>query len=184
MNGSMTVITGCMFSGKTSELQRLLRRHKIAKQVVRLFKPEIDDRYGKNKVVSHDQTRLEAASVPIEDPKMILSLIPHNTTVVGIDEAQFFDPAIVEVCEILLSNGIDIVLAGLKQDSKGELFGSMDRLLVMANFIINPTAVCIVCGDEATMTQWHGDGKAKTGQIVVGGSKEYCAVCHKHHKKA
>jgi len=181
MNGSLTVITGCMFSGKTTELLRLLKRHTIARQFVQLFKPDTDTRYGRNKVVTHDRTWLKATVVSAKDPIHILDLIAIATTVVGIDEAQFFDLSIAMVCERMLSKEIDVIVAGLKQDSDGRLFGSMDKLLVMANFITNLTAVCVECGEEATMTQWRGN--AKTEQVVIGGSDEYTAVCHKHYRR-
>ncbi|OGC45585.1 hypothetical protein A2V49_03755 [candidate division WWE3 bacterium RBG_19FT_COMBO_34_6] len=180
--GSLTIITGCMFSGKTTELLRLLIRHIIARQIIQLFKPNIDNRYDKDKVVSHNRTSLEAIVIPKDNPNMILELIGINTTIVGIDEIQFFTPEIVQVCETLLSKGVNVIAAGLKQDSDGRLFGSMDKLLIISNFITNLTAVCVICGEEATMTQWKLEGPLKTGQIVVGGSEDYDAVCHKHHK--
>jgi thymidine kinase len=149
-----------------------------------LFKPDIDDRYGKDRVVTHDQVVQEAVVVPTNDSKRISELTADDVKVVGIDEAQFFDPTIVSVCQELLSREIDVIVAGLKQDSNGELFGSMDWFLIHANFITNLTAVCGECGEEATMTQWLGSGQTKDTQVVVGGSEQYAAVCHKRHTKA
>jgi thymidine kinase len=190
MKGSLKVITGCMFSGKTDELMRLVRRLLIAGNIVIIFKPNIDTRYDEedeegekknNKVYTHYGISLEAVPVPTYDPEKILEYLLDDTTVVVIDEVQFFDPPIVQVVKELLAKGIKVIVAGLKQDSDGKLFGSMDKLLIMADSIVSLTAVCDICGaEDATITYWRGEGGEKKGQVVVGGSKLYGAKCYRH----
>jgi thymidine kinase len=180
MRGWLFVLTGCMFSGKTEELQRLLKRHRIAHRVFQLFKPDIDDRYEKDKVTTHDNISLDATVVSTSDPMVILSLVGDDTKVVGIDEAQFFSPAILEVCETLLQRGINVIVAGLKQDADDKPFGSMAALLTIADDADYLRAICEICGEEATKTRYIGDKSDKTGQVKIGGTKDYIAVCNEH----
>lgn len=184
MIGTLTIITGCMFSGKTEELQRVLRREKIARRHVRLFKPSIDNRYDANKVVSHNQTALEATVIDANKPDEIFLHIGEDTDVVGIDEAQFFGPKIVDVCNRLTKLGIKVICAGLKQDFKGDCFGSMDKLLVQADYITPLTAICNECGAEASKTQRLVDGVPapfNAPQVLVGGVESYQARCKDHY---
>jgi len=183
MLGTLLVITGCMFSGKSEELLRLLRRERIARRKVQLFKPKMDNRYNASKkVVTHNLSALKAT--PIKSPNEILRYIDQDTDVVGIDEVQFFGSEIVDVCDRLIQMGIKVICAGLKQDFKGKLFGSMDKLLIMADYITSLTAICNVCGAEATMTQRLINGEPApydAPQVLVGGVEAYQAHCKKHH---
>ncbi|NMB69702.1 thymidine kinase [candidate division WWE3 bacterium] len=185
MTAMLSVVTGCMFSGKTEELLRTLRREIIAKRSVLLFKPDIDTRYSANQVVSHSNFSLEAVPIGTTTPEQILGLVPDQTHVVGIDEVQFFARGIVEVCKQLLKRDINVVAAGLKQDFKGDPFGSMGTLLILADKITMLTAICNICGEEATNTQRMINGKPApydAQQVLVGGTESYLAVCNRHHQ--
>jgi len=155
--GVLYVITGCMFSGKTEELIRILRRLIIANRKkprsVVLLKPDIDNRYSTTHVVSHNHIALEADMIPWDRPELIMEGINPDTEIVGIDEAQFFGPGIVQVVQKLMDLGIHVYIAGLKQDFRGDVFGSMGELLIIADYIIMLSAVCDVCGEAATNTQ-------------------------------
>ncbi|MBU0472664.1 MAG: thymidine kinase [Bacteroidetes bacterium] len=173
--GWIEVISGCMFSGKTEELIRRLRRAKFAKLKVIIFKPKIDDRYSKDEIVSHSEQALP--STMIEKAEEILALI-KDADIIGIDEAQFFDDKISNVVLKLAKMGKRVIVAGLDMDYKGEPFGPMPTLLAIAEYVTKPKAICVVCGSPATMTQRITDSKA---QVDVGATDKYEARCRKHH---
>jgi len=175
-SGWIEVVCGCMFSGKTEELLRRLHRAQIARQKVQLFKPVIDDRYGKDFVVSHNQNRM--LSTPVSKAQDILKLIEDTTRVVGIDEAQFFDESVIEVAERLSNRGLRVVMAGLDMDYKGQPFGFMPQLMSIAEQVIKLSAICVVCGQPASRTQ---KTRAEGGQVVVGAHDLYEARCRRHH---
>jgi thymidine kinase len=173
-----------MFSGKTEELMRVLRREKIARRKVRLFKPDIDKRSGPNVVASHSNIEMPATMIKADRPEEILLRIERDVNVVGIDEAQFFGPEIVNVCNQLTHEGIKVYCAGLKQDFKGEPFGSMGNLLTQADYTTLLTAICDVCGLEATTTQRLVDGvpaSRNAPQLLIGGKESYQARCKDHY---
>jgi thymidine kinase len=180
--GKIEVITGCMFSGKSEELIRRLKRARIAKLQVQVFKPSIDTRFSNIEVVSHtgEKIQAEAVSSSIE----ILNKLSSTINVVGIDEAQFYDMEIVKVvCEIS-RKGIRVILAGLDMDFRGEPFGPMGNLMAIADEVTKLHAICMVCGEEATMTQRLIDGKpAKYTDpvVLIGASERYEARCKLHH---
>jgi thymidine kinase len=182
-NGSTEVITGSMFSGKTDELIRRLRRARIAKQNVQVFKPIIDNRYVLEKVTSHAGSEFDATPVPCAAD--ILPLVKPDTTVVALDEAQFFEPEIAEVCRMLAERGIRVIVAGLDQDFRGEPFGPMPQLLSMAEQVDKLHAICAVCGGEASRTQRLINGQPAQYDdpvVVVGASELYEARCREHHE--
>jgi thymidine kinase len=180
--GSVEVITGSMFSGKTDELIRRLRRATIARQKVQVFKPVIDQRYGNEQVTSHAGTAFDA--IPIEKACDILKYLDPDTTVVGIDEAQFFDEAIVPLVQDLANRGIRVIVAGLDTDFRGEPFGYMPILMAQAERVDKLQAICMVCGEPACRTQRLVNGKPahyNDPVIIVGASELYEARCRKHH---
>jgi len=180
--GSVEVICGSMFSGKTEEMMRRLRRAVIAKQKVQVYKPVIDNRYNSDKVSSHAGLDFEA--IPIGNLEDIASALKKETTVVGIDEAQFFDEGIIKVIENLANDGIRVIVTGLDMDFRGEPFGCIPTLLAKADMVDKIHAICMVCGETACRTQRLVDGKpAKYDDpiVVVGASELYEARCRKHH---
>lgn len=182
-HGSIEVICGSMFSGKTDELIRRLVRATIAKQRVQVFKPAIDVRYAVEKVTSHTGANFDA--IPIQNAKEIPSRLEAHTTVVGIDEAQFFDPEVVEVARQLAEKGIRVLVAGLDMDFRGEPFGPMPLLMSMAERVDKLHAICMVCGDEASRTQRLVNGKPARYDdpiVIVGASEMYEARCRRHHE--
>jgi thymidine kinase len=182
MTGSIEVITGSMFSGKTDELIRRLRRARIARQNVQVFKPVIDNRYGLEKVTSHAGTEFEAT--PVHAAAQIAPLLRPDTTVVAIDEAQFFGPEVCSVCQQLAANGVRVIVAGLDQDFRGEPFGPMPQLLALAEDVTKLHAICAVCGQEASRTQRLIDNHPASYDqpvVVVGASELYEARCREHH---
>jgi thymidine kinase len=173
--GWIEVIAGCMFSGKTEELIRRLRRAQIAKQNVKIFKPKIDTRFSDNSIVSHSEQSLP--SVMINDINDILTL-GKDAQVIGIDEAQFFSNDIINVCNELANNGKRVIVAGLDQDFKGVPFEPMPQLLAIAEYITKTLAICVVCGNPADKTQ----RKTTSGErVIVGASDVYEARCRKCH---
>lgn len=173
--GWIEVIAGCMFSGKTEELIRRLRRAKIAKQNVIVFKPKIDTRYSADEIVSHSEQSLP--SVIVETPQEILDL-SKDAQVVGIDEAQFFSKEIVDVCNQLANDGKRVLAAGLDQDYCGIPFEPMPQLLAIAEYITKTLAICVVCGNPADKTQRK---IISAERVVVGASDIYEARCRKCH---
>lgn len=173
--GWIEVIAGCMFSGKTEELIRRLRRAKIAKQNVKIFKPKIDIRYSNGDIVSHSEQSLP--SILVENAKEILE---HAETaqVVGIDEAQFFNNDIIEVCNILANQGKRVIVAGLDQDYRGVPFEPMPQLLAIAEYITKTLAICVACGNPADKTQRK---VVSAERVLVGASDSYEARCRKCH---
>jgi thymidine kinase len=172
-----------MFSGKTDELIRRLVRATIAKQKVQVFKPAIDIRYAVEKVTSHTGSNFEA--IPVEKAEEIRKKLEADTTVVGIDEAQFFDLEIVQVAQELASHGVRVLVAGLDMDFKGEPFGPMPILMSLAESVEKLHAICMVCGDEASRTQRLVNGKPARYDdpvVIVGASEMYEARCREHHK--
>ena len=172
--GWIEVITGSMFSGKTEELIRRLRRVQIAGQKVEIFKPAIDRRYDEIQIVSHDEKAIH--STPVEGSHHIL-MYAGTVDVVGIDEVQFFDVGVVEVAEKLASNGIRVICAGLDMDFLGKPFGPIANLLAIADYITKVHAICMKCGDLATHSFRKVDGQS---QVLLGEKGEYeprCRVC-------
>jgi thymidine kinase len=155
-SGSIEVVCGCMFSGKTEELIRRLRRATIAKQNVEIFKPVIDTRYDDEKVVSHNKTAIR--STPVQFASDIL-LLSGESDVVGIDEAQFFDDQIVDVCRTLANNGKRVIVAGLDMDAQGNPFGPMPQLLAIAEFVTKLHAICTVSGSLASFSYKLSDSE-------------------------
>lgn len=169
--GWIEVICGSMFSGKTEELIRRLKRARIAHLKVEIFKPGIDTRYHETEIVSHNATTIP--STPVESSLNIL-LMHKDADVIGIDEAQFFDDEIVYVCETLASKGIRVVVAGLDMDYLGKPFGPMPKLMAVAEYVTKVNAVCMVCGDLAT----HTFRKTKNENLVMLGEHDaYEARC-------
>jgi thymidine kinase len=182
-HGSVEVICGSMFSGKTDELIRRLVRATIAKQKVQVFKPAIDIRYAVEKVTSHAGANFEA--MPIEKSADIRTKLEPDTTVVAIDEAQFMDAAIVDIARELADRGIRVLVAGLDQDFRGEPFGPMPALMAQAEHVAKLHAICMVCGDEASRTQRLVNGKPARYDdpvVIVGASEMYEARCRLHHE--
>ena len=173
--GWIEVIAGCMFSGKTEELIRRLRRAKIAKQNVMIFKPKIDNRYSVGDIVSHSDQSLP--STVVETPAEILEL-SKNSQVVGIDEAQFFSEDLSDICNELANQGKRVIVAGLDQDYKGIPFEPIPNLLAVAEYITKTLAICVVCGNPADKTQRTVKTKDR---VVVGASDSYEARCRKCH---
>jgi len=173
--GWIEVIAGCMFSGKTEELIRRLRRAKIARQNVLIFKPKIDIRYSVDEIVSHSEQSLP--SIIVETPQEILEL-SKEAQVIGIDEAQFFSREIVDVCNQLANDGKRVLVAGLDQDYRGIPFEPMPQLLAIAEYITKTLAICVVCGNPADKTQRK---IISAERVVVGAADIYEARCRKCH---
>ncbi|NJN97254.1 MAG: thymidine kinase [Anaerolineales bacterium] len=181
--GWIELICGSMFSGKTEELIRRLVRAEIARQKVQVFKPALDNRYKVNKVSSHSGKYYEATVV--EDAAQIVTLLSQDTGVVAIDEVQFFDWTIAELCERLANEGRRVILAGLDMDFRGEPFGPMPLLMAQAEQVDKLQAICMVCGAPASRTQRLIDGRPAHYDdpiIMVGASEVYEARCRQHHE--
>lgn len=179
--GVIEVVCGSMFSGKTEELVRRLRRAQIGRLKVQVFKPLIDNRYSADHVQSHDSSKIPSRA--LERSHEILQYVEPNTRVVGIDEAQFFDEGIVEVAQTLAYRGVRVIVAGLDMDFRGEPFGSMPRLLAVAEQVTKLSAVCVVCGGPASRSQRTAAPitGAVNEQIAVGAHEMYearCRFCH------
>lgn len=180
--GRIELICGSMFSGKTEELIRLLRRAVIAKQQVQVFKPAIDDRFHVEKVTSHVGRAFEAK--PVTSSIEIPQLIAPATTVVAIDEVQFFDDAVVEICEQLAEQGKRVICAGLDMDFRGVPFGPMPDLLARSEQVTKLHAICVICGKEASRTQRLVEGEPVAYDdpvVMVGASEAYEARCRQCH---
>jgi len=183
--GWIELICGCMFAGKTEELIRRVRRAQIARQEVQVFKPAIDHRYSAEEVSSHNGGQVEATVV--SDSHEILDQVSPATTVVAIDEAQFFDRYIADVCNELADRGLRVIVAGLDMDFRGEPFGPMPVLMAQAEQVDKLTAICVVCGASATRTQRLVDGEPASYEepvILVGAQEAYEARCRRCHKVA
>jgi thymidine kinase len=181
--GSIEVITGSMFCGKTDELIRRLRRATIARQKVQVFKPVIDTRYSVEKVTSHAGGEYDALSV--RTAQEILANLAMDTTVVGIDEAQFFDDEIITITQKLADQGIRVIIAGLDTDFRGEPFGPLPVLMAKAEIVDKLHAICMVCGEAASRTQRLVNGKPANYDdpvVIVGAAELYEARCRKHHE--
>lgn len=180
--GSVEVITGSMFSGKTDELIRRLRRASIARQKVQVFKPAVDNRYAMEKVTSHAGSAYDA--LPVECAADIPLKLDKDTTVVAIDEAQFFDTEVVNICQRLADSGLRVIVAGLDTDFRGEPFGPMPLLMANAEIVDKLHAICMICGENASRTQRLVNGKPANYNdpvVIVGASELYEARCRRHH---
>jgi thymidine kinase len=181
-HGRIEVICGSMFSGKSEELIRRIRRAQIARQRVAVFKPALDDRYDRRQVASHDGSRMEA--IAVRESAEIPGRLPEGTTVAAIDEAQFLDDGIATVAQALAASGVRVIIAGLDMDFRGEPFGAMPRLMALAETVDKLQAICMVCGAPASRTQRLVDGRpaAYTDPIILIGAQEaYEARCRTHH---
>lgn len=176
--GTIEIIAGCMFSGKTEELIRRLKRAKIAKQNVIVFKPSIDTRYTKNEICSHNKNTFD--SIPVKNSKDILKYINKNTQVVGVEEIQFFDNNIINIIEELKDKGIKIICAGLDMDYKGKPFEITIYLMGIADKVNKLNAICVKCGNVATMSYKL---TKDNNRIAVGSSELYEARCRKCWKE-
>ncbi len=182
-HGTIEVVCGSMFSGKTDELIRRMRRAVIARQKVQVFKPAIDVRYAVEKVTSHAGADFDA--IPVEQAVDIFARLDADTTVVGVDEAQFFDNGILEVTSRMAERGIRVLVAGLDQDFRGEPFGPMPMLMAKAERVDKLQAICMVCGEPASCTQRLVNGKPARFDdpvVIVGASELYEARCREHHE--
>jgi thymidine kinase len=173
-HGWIEVVCGSMFSGKTEELLRRIKRARLARQQVQLFKPRVDDRYDAVKVVSHEGANAEAH--PVSSAEELLACVQKSTDVVGIDEVQFFDDRIVQAAETLADRGIRVIVAGLDQDYRAQPFGPIPALMAIAEYVTKLHAVCAVCGAHASRSQRL---VAKEGQLFVGGAAAYEARCRR-----
>ncbi len=176
--GWIEVICGSMFSGKTEELIRRLKRAQFAKQRVEIFKPKIDTRYDENEVVSHNDTRIRSTPVPASAN---IRLLANNVDVIGIDEAQFFDDEIVSVCNDLANRGIRVIVAGLDMDFKGNPFGPMPALMATAEYVTKVHAVCTRTGNLAHYSFRKTDDK---NLVVLGEEQEYEPLSRAAYYKA
>lgn len=172
--GWIEVIVGSMFSGKSEELIRRLRRARIARQKVQVFKPKIDDRFSKVEIVSHSDMRHD--SIAVSNAEQLLSFVEDDTEVVGIDEAQFLDEGLVSVANRLAGQGIRVIIAGLDQDYTGKPFEPMPQLLAVAEFITKTHAICVKCGETANYSQRTVESESR---VEVGASDKYEARCRK-----
>lgn len=169
--GWIEVICGSMFSGKTEELIRRLKRAKIARQRVEIYKPAVDVRYDEQNVVSHDETAIK--STPVQAASQIL-LLAHDVDVVGIDEAQFFDHELSAVCNLLANEGVRVIVAGLDMDFQGKPFGPIPTLLATAEYVTKVHAICIRCGNLAQFSNRLVEDEE---QVVLGEKESYEPLC-------
>ena len=187
-HAGLEVIVGSMFSGKSEELIRRVKRAVIARRTVQVFKPSIDDRYGVEVVRSHDGDSFVAR--PVRSSDEILSLLARDTTVVGIDEVQFFDQGVTHVVRSLVADGRRVICAGLDLDFRGEPFGPVPTLLALAERVDKLEAICVVCGEPATRTQRIVNGVPAFYDepiIVIGAKEAYearCRTCHEVPRRA
>jgi thymidine kinase len=182
-SGWIEVVCGSMFSGKTEELIRRVRRAQIARQKVQVFKHSLDARYAQREVASHNGMQLDA--VPVESTAQLRELIEPETTVVAIDEGQFFDRDLVGLCAGLAKKGVRVIVAGLDMDFRGEPFGPMPQLMAEAEQVAKLQAICVVCGGPASRTQRLIDGRPAGYNdpiIMVGASEVYEARCRGCHQ--
>ena len=181
--GWIEIVCGSMFSGKTEELIRRVRRAKIAKQKVQVFKPAIDTRYADREVASHNGLQIEA--MPVRDAAEVRALVEPHTTVVALDEVQFFDEGVIPLCEDLATQGVRVIVAGLDMDFRGEPFGPVPALLARAEQVHKLQAICVECGGPASRTQRIINGKPAAYDdpvILVGADEAYEARCRGCHE--
>ncbi len=182
--GAIEVITGVMFSGKSEELLRRVRRAMIARKRIQVFKSQLDDRYsGIHTVSSHDGRKIEAR--PVSESRQLAEFVEPDVDVVAIDEVQFLDDGIVDVVNQLADRGVRVIISGTDMDFRGRPFGPVGKLLAVAEQIDKLHAICVVCGDLATRNQRLIDGRpapAEGPTIQVGGSESYEARCRRHHQ--
>jgi thymidine kinase len=178
-SGWIEVITGGMFSGKSEELIRRVRRAEIARQRVQLFKPRVDARYSEGEIVSHSDMKMP--SHVVEGAKEILKEVGEDTEVVGVDEGQFFDMSLVDVADTLASRGLRVIVAGLDQDYRGRPFEPMPQIMAVAEYVDKMLAVCMRCGEPANRSQRL---VATEDRVVVGGAGQYEARCRRCFKPA
>ena len=182
-SGWIEVITGPMYSGKSEELIRRIRRVKIAQKKVKVFKPLMDDRYSNDNVVSHSGDSIEA--IPVDHPEELYERLEDDVEVVAIDEIQFFSEEIVDICETLADKGKRVIVAGLDRDFRNEPFVPMPELLSRAEYVEKLHAICLQCGDPATRTQRLIDGEPASYNdpiILVGATENYEARCRSCHE--
>ena len=178
-SGWIEVICGSMFSGKTEELIRRLKRAQFAKIKMQVFKPVIDTRYSQDHVMSHSEQKLNAQN--IQNPEEILTLLDDNTRIVAIDEAQFLNSSVVEICQRLANRGLRVVIAGLDMDYRGVPFGPMPLLMAVAESVTKMSAICTACGSPASRSQRKvvSSSSGAGPQIVVGAEELYEARCRR-----
>jgi len=177
-SGWIEVICGSMFSGKTEELIRRMKRAQFAKLKSQVFKPMLDTRYSVEHVTSHSEMQLGA--VPVKNPEEILTKLDDNTRIVGVDEAQFFPPSIVEICQRMANRGLRVIVAGLDMDYRGVPFGPMPILMATAEQVTKMAAICTVCGNTASKTQRKKNTSPDGGkQVLVGAEEIYEARCRR-----
>ena len=174
VQGWIEVIVGSMFSGKSEELIRRLRRARIARQKVQIFKPSIDTRYSEDQIVSHGEMRIESRAV--EGSRQLLDAIEPDTEVIGIDEGQFFDQDLPAICSALADRGMRVIVAGLDQDYLGKPFEPMPQLLAIAEYITKTHAICMVCGNPANHTQRLVSSEDR---VLLGAQGMYEARCRR-----
>lgn len=182
-SGWIELICGSMFSGKSEELIRRVRRAQFAKQKIAVFKPAIDNRYSEEAVVSHNGTSFQALPIPRSED--IFQYVDAETDVIAIDEVQFFDEKIVQVVQKLADSGYRVIVAGLDQDFRGEPFGQMPALMAISELVTKLQAVCAVCGSPASRTQRLINGSPASYDdpiILVGASEAYEPRCRHHHQ--
>ncbi|MDH4208555.1 MAG: thymidine kinase [Anaerolineae bacterium] len=182
-SGSIELICGSMFSGKTEELIRRARRARIAKQKIQVFKPALDDRYQVERLASHDGLSFDA--VCVVEAAEILDRVDPDTDVVIVDEVQFLDQHITEVCDVLADSGKRVIVAGLDNNFRGEPFGPVPALMAQADVVDKLHAICVICGAPATRTQRLIDGRPASYDdpiIMVGASEVYEARCRRCHE--
>jgi len=173
-SGWIEVVTGSMFSGKSEELIRRVRRAQIARQRVQIFKPQVDNRYATDHIVSHSEMKMP--SQVVKCAQEILQRVDDRTEVVGIDEGQFFDSGLVAVANALADRGVRVIVAGLDQDYMGKPFEPMPQILAVAEYVDKTLAICMQCGAPANRTQRL---TSSTDRVVVGGAEEYEARCRR-----
>ena len=182
-HGCIEVVCGPMYSGKSEELIRRIRRAEIAKQKVQVFKPTIDDRYDKQDIVSHRGDKIQG--IPVSRSEDILNYLDEDTEVIGIDEVRFFDDGIIKIVNQLADNNKRVIVAGLDTDFRGEPFNVMPQLMAIAEFVDKITAICMKCGNPATKTQRLIDGKPADYNdpiVLIGAKESYEARCRNCHE--
>lgn len=175
MKGWIEVIAGSMYSGKTEELIRRVRRAQFAKQKTQVFKPALDNRYHETNVSSHDQNQIQA--IPLKSIHDVWNYLETDTQVVGFDEGQFLTNDFVEIAKELAGRGMRVIIAGLDMDWKGQPFEPIPKLMAMAEEVTKPRAICMVCGSLASYTQKM---RGSTSQIEIGSQNNYEARCRQH----